>query len=469
MILNSEPPTEDVEIFMRNSQYGSKLLYLAGNALNFEDLARASIETSKCAIILANKFTQTPQYEDNRNILTSFAIKSFVREIYSRDIRVCLQLLKPESKELFYSISNPGLNDQVICVDEFKLYLLSKTSLCPGIITIISTLITSEKPNYPYDESVHPSTTKKWVDEYLWGVQNEMYRIPLDSTKFAGLSFSVVSQQIYKHFDIILFALEITIENETRVYCNPSEYIFQEKSHYGYVIASRLPIIEDFQNFSFPNVQRTFNLIPKTTKKKNKNTLEFILEKRLNDYKGDRSIISKSFYYQKVTSLEAATIKNKDDNFKFENHIIVCGLVDDMRSFLLALRAKSLKTVHPVIILHNELIPVKIWKEINRFPKIYYLQGSPLKRGDLDRAGIDKAIAAIILSSSKEGDKNSFMVDADTIFIYKTIKTSNPGVRIITELASFSTINFLIKNKSNTINKFGFRASEPFASGEIYI
>lgn len=61
------------------------------------------------------------------------------------------------------------------------------------------------------------------------------------------------------------------------------------------------------------------------------------------------------------------------------------------------------------------------------------------------------------------------MVDADTIFIYKTVKTANPNIRIITELASFSTINFLIKNRSGTIVRHGFRASEPFASGEIYI
>lgn len=92
-----------------------------------------------------------------------------------------------------------------------------------------------------------------------------------------------------------------------------------------------------------------------------------------------------------------------------------------------------------------------------------------MKPSDLDRAGIDKAAAVIILSTSKEGDKNGFMVDADTIFIYKTVKTANPNIRIITELASFSTINFLIKNRSSNIQKYGLIASEPFASGEIYI
>jgi hypothetical protein len=375
VILSQNSPSEEVRHFIKSSNFVTKLTYLEGNSLNFDDLARASVDTSKCAIILANKFSSSPEEEDNRNILTTFAIKSFARQTFHRDIRVCLQLLKPESKELFYSICTPGLNDQVVCVDEFKLYLLSKSSLCPGIITIISTLITSDKAPYPHTEPPAESNTK-WVDEYLWGLQNEMYRIPLTSDRFAGLSFSIVTQQFYKHFDLILFALEITLDGETRVCCNPSEYIFQDKLHYAYVIAAKLPNIEDFQNFNFPNVQRTFNVAAKSGKKKNKNTLEFILEKRLSDYKGDKTMLSKSFYYTKVTSLEAATIKHKDDS-KFENHIIVCGLVSGMRSFLLALRAKSLKNVHPIIILHSELINVKIWKEINRFPKIYYLQGSP--------------------------------------------------------------------------------------------
>jgi hypothetical protein len=91
-----------------------------------------------------------------------------------------------------------------------------------------------------------------------------------------------------------------------------------------------------------------------------------------------------------VTSLDTATIKSKDDN-KFENHIIVCGIVKGMRSFLLPLRAKSLSTISPIIILSKESIPVEIWMEINRFPKIFYLKGSPLKTSDLERAGISKA------------------------------------------------------------------------------
>jgi len=37
-----------------------------------------------------------------------------------------------------------NVDDQVLCVEELKLKLLAKSSVCPGIITIIWSLITSD-------------------------------------------------------------------------------------------------------------------------------------------------------------------------------------------------------------------------------------------------------------------------------------------------------------------------------------
>ena len=61
------------------------------------------------------------------------------------------------------------------------------------------------------------------------------------------------------------------------------------------------------------------------------------------------------------------------------------------------------------------------------------------------------------------------MVDADTIFIYKTVKLLNPSINIITELASISTISFLQLSRNNYVQKYGWIVSEPFASGEIFV
>lgn len=59
-------------------------------------------------------------------------------------MRLCLQIVKPEHKDLYYSGLNTKVKiDQVLCVEELKLQLLAKSSICPGIITIIWSLITS--------------------------------------------------------------------------------------------------------------------------------------------------------------------------------------------------------------------------------------------------------------------------------------------------------------------------------------
>jgi len=130
-----------------------------------------------------------------------------------------------------------------------------------------------------------------------------------------------------------------------------------------------------------------------------------------------------------------------------------------MKHLLLPLRAKSLKTIIPVIILYNDPMPTEIWKQINRFPKVYFMQGSPLKLSDLEKACIQKATAVVILSKHSDNDgNNSGMVDADTIFIYKTVKLLNPSIRIITELASISTISFLSLSRNNYVQKHGYIA-----------
>jgi potassium large conductance calcium-activated channel subfamily M alpha protein 1 len=141
-----------------------------------------------------------------------------------------------------------------------------------------------------------------------------------------------------------------------------------------------------------------------------------------------------------------------------------------MKHLLLPLRAKSLSVIHPVVILYPEPMPIKIWSQICDFPRVHYIQGSPGKPADLNRAGIKNAAAVVILSKVPEADssKNN-QVDADSIFVYKTVKHMNKNVRIITELSSVNTISLLSSTTSDFLQKVGYFVSEPFASGEVYI
>lgn len=80
-----------------------------------------------------------------------------------------------------------------------------------------------------------------------------------------------------------------------------------------------------------------------------------------------------------------------------------------------------------------------IWSEINIFEEIYLLRGSALIPADLDRARAGKAKAIIILSKSQMNNgsgSNQNNLDADAIFMYKTIEGHHKNVMIVTELTS---------------------------------
>lgn len=68
---------------------------------------------------------------------------------------------------------------------------------------------------------------------------------------------------------------------------------------------------------------------------------------------------------------------------------------------------------------------------------------------------------------------NGGMIDADTIFIYKTVKLANPNIRIIAELADLQTMSFLsLSRKENkttsTTSRMSYLQNLPFSSGEVF-
>jgi len=146
---------------------------------------------------------------------------------------------------------------------------------------------------------------------------------------------------------------------------------------------------------------------------------------------------------------------------------------------ILPLRSKTLSNPRiPIVILSNDSgqddgidCETSIWTEINRFEEIYIMQGSALNPADLEKARITKAKAVIILAKPQDSGSNlksQTMMDADVIFMYKTIRNTFSNSIIITDLASTSTINFLIQGKDENLEKYGYSISTPFAAGEIY-
>jgi len=64
-------------------------------------------------------------------------------------IPLVLQINTPEHKDLYFSGQERNrMEDQIICCQELKLQLMAKSAICPGLITIIWSLITSNSTGF---------------------------------------------------------------------------------------------------------------------------------------------------------------------------------------------------------------------------------------------------------------------------------------------------------------------------------
>lgn len=187
------------------------------------------------------------------------------------------------------------------------------------------------------------------------------------------------------------------------------------------------------------------------------------------------------------------SIKDRED---ISHHIIICGLHPALLHFILPLRAKYLQeeALKWIVILAPSL-PQSLFEAFSRFSRIIFIQGSPLLPENLFRANVVNADKAVILSSGeskinnkilenlniemkKREQKKSFsneqILDAETIFIYKSLKKCNKNIQIMTELICTSNIEYLlsVENIQQLYNQKGsyaeYEYTPLYASGEIF-
>ena len=547
VILQSSP-NEQLMKLIKSLPYFNKIFYLVGNCLVHKDLERCSADSSICAVILANKLAKNPRQEDFSNIMKAFSFRKYsCINGMGADTRICIQLLRPETKEIYFSSlansNDPNSQDQIICVEEIKLQLLGKSCLCQGITTIISALITSDKPEYNPDYKFTGGL--KWLNEYLYGIRLEIYVVKLRAELIHNMKFIDVVRLVYEVAGLIVIGIDVIIDDYKPFVClNPASYFLSPFDNLVYILADSQPndnelnslIKEHLEKNQKGIVENNMEMVkllrlknPFWNNKTNKNNLfnnenshDFdsndanqILKKnnRVHPILGrnpHNSILKKTLYNitNQTQSSQFQSQQNHNDedteNYKkklesfttikhnffhtilprtqheaetfspdiLDRHIIVCGIGLNLKNLLMPLRASSMKNQqYPILIIDkNEHIPSEIWKEIQYYPDIYFMQGNPIKSKDLHKAGIKKARAVIILSKPTTDVDQVDMVDADTIFIYKAIKNETKNALIIAELVSVSAISFInSSNDDSYVRKQGYWLSQPFALGEIYI
>ena len=490
------------------------------NSLNHKDLFRCKSDNSMCVIILANKLVSDQRQEDFNNIMKAFSVKNFAcMKTGIPKTRVSIQLLLPQTKDVYYSSlltkKDFELNAQIICVEELKLQMLGKSCLCPGINTIIASLITSQKPSIDDIEENIP-VYFNWYQEYLEGLGTEIYCIKLKSEILHNMTFIDLVRLIYELTGFVVIGTDVVFEDLKPFVCLNPIYAFSPFDHLIYLLAYNQPdeneindILEDYieqnkkgtiennremvkvrrlkkaywanlGNDGLPLYEKKLNSSVTSVEDEINTTTSNLLYEESNipqkenskklDKNQDPSIINKLGF---INTIHPRT-QHDSENFSEElldHHIVVCGIGPNLKNLIMPLRARSVKVkTLPILIMDkSEHIPSELWKEIQYFPDVYYMQGNAIKSEDLKKAGIPKAEAVIILSSNIIEKDQEDMRDADTIFIYKAIKNEAKKTLIIADISSVNSIGYISNYGDENIESQGFWLSEAFASGELYI
>ena len=526
VILQIKPNEEMLKIFQRKS-YTNNVYYLVGNVSNHKDLYRARTDNSICVIILANKLTTNHRQEDFNNIMKAFSILKYSNMVCGEPkTRVCIQLILPETKEIFYNSllqkNEYEKGPQIICVEEIKLELLGKSCLCQGINAIIAALTTSQKPSI--NEIREIPYFQEWMKEYLEGLENEIYCIKIRCEYLHNLTFNDLVKIIYELTDFIVIGTDVIHQELKPFVClNPFNYNFSPFDHLIYLIASRQPneseindllekylenqkkgIIENniemvkikrLKKTYWANLGRDFEqkkrfwdeLEEEENKLKFENINPYINNNLYNNLKEENEFQDLLYLNDNINKNQDPRIYNKyafistlrprtqheSEYFSIEileKHIIICGINPNLKYLILPLRTSGKMKHHPILIMDkNEHLSTELWKELQYFPDIYYMQGNPIKSDDLKKAKVSKAQAVVILSKYNQENQLLEMVDADSIFIYKAIKNESNDTLIIADLVSSNSIGYITNSGDENMDNFGFWLNEAFASGELYI
>ena len=496
VILAANSPSNEMLLLLHTGKNESNLKYLQGNPNSSKDLERADIINAKVSVIMTDKFSTQPHSVDHKNILLALSIKKYFLQNKIYDSTLFIQLIKPENKIHYQnglqsmSINGKLGEDRVIIVEEIKMNLLSKSCIIPGIIPMITNLVSSSGSG--------EKTEFTWMNEYLDGIGNEIYRAKLNE-QFKNNTFCQIAKKIYEEYDAITFALEIDIKGKTIISLNPGDFYItqtcderEDVKFYIYVICADKEIAEQIEEANETNTKDDINIIEIDNNEdeellplKNqaivnefmKMNLEDIQELDENDIlnesneKDDDYYIIKNNFDIEDNNIKKDTIRNSDI---YKNHILVCGTHPSLYYYIQPLRARYLgkENLKYLVILSNNMSQELI-DAISRFENIILIEGSPLSIEDLLRANIEYADKAVILGSNNINENyEKQMIDGETIFIYKAIKMCNPNIQIMTELVYDSNIEFLLPDEE--LKKFNhgeihFVNTSVFSSGEVYV
>ena len=252
VILMNKMPEKNLELFLNKEDNIKYITYLQGDPMNDNDLLRCDLLHAKSCIIFTNKNCIDPHSSDHQSLLLSVFIKKFYYHssmenyfdenkltdlsnnnkdfsvnikkanniLKNNRFRIFLQLNKIENCNHYFNTLQSTykknmLNDKLIVIESLKMNLLSKSCMTPGIISLISNLISSNSFDYDFFRN-----ESEWLKEYSEGQQYEIFKLYIEGN-LLNYSFQKLAMEVYNKYHCLLIALEINYKGTSIFKLNP--------------------------------------------------------------------------------------------------------------------------------------------------------------------------------------------------------------------------------------------------------
>lgn len=183
VIVGPEEPNEGIINLLDHPMLQGRVKYIKGSVMSDADLCRIGADVARACFVLVSKSSVDSNKTDQDTVLRLLAVRN-----YNPDLEIYAQIVSLVHCEY---ISEADA-DHVLCLDQIKLSLMAKSTLCPGLVTLINNLFQSSGISSSQQERQFG-----WEREYMEGLSLEIYATTLPPT-FYGLTFSQACDVLYR-------------------------------------------------------------------------------------------------------------------------------------------------------------------------------------------------------------------------------------------------------------------------------
>ncbi|KAI8637256.1 hypothetical protein BD408DRAFT_424858 [Parasitella parasitica] len=237
VFLDINRPTEQLKMMERNSIWGHRVQFLHGSVLDEKTLLRVEARYAEAIFTISDQNASEPSKEDERNTVRLWSLYCHT---VTHNVPIYTYNLSP-STAVYQKVAK-----EIICVREFKQYLLAMNCRCRGASTLLTNLLHQRQPINQYDEG--------WQAQFDDGSCNEIYTGKAPHC-ILDLTFGQAALFLFEEAQVILFAIKTFMpeKNDYEILLNPSNsYKIKPKDECVY-IAEGPKEIQDIQTLPKPN------------------------------------------------------------------------------------------------------------------------------------------------------------------------------------------------------------------------